>query len=58
VSCDGRSVGDKEGFATLCKAMITLQFTDNMSDIWKMIAIILHLGNIEFQDVEKIRHYL
>jgi myosin heavy subunit len=46
---DGRPVGDKELFAIMRGAMKVLSFTeDDESNIFKIMAIVLHLGNIEF----------
>lgn len=46
---DGRSVGDKELFAIMRGAMKVLNFTtDDESNIFNIMACVLHLGNIEF----------
>ena len=46
---DGREVGDKELFAIMRGAMKVLNFTeDDEKNIYKIMAIVLHLGNIEF----------
>ena len=42
-------MGDKEYFAIICGAMKVLDFTEEeMWDIWKIVAMIMHLGNIHF----------
>jgi myosin-7 len=60
VSCDiihehdGRDMGDKEYFAIICGAMKVLNFSqEEMWDIWKIVAMVMHLGNISFGEVEK-----
>ena len=46
---DGRAVGDKELFAIMRGAMKVLNFTDeDEKNIFQIMAIVLHLGNIEF----------
>ena len=46
---DGRPVGDKELFAIMRGAMKVLSFTaDDEANIFKIMACVLHLGNIEF----------
>ena len=46
---DGRDMGDKEYFAIICGAMKVLNFSaDEMWDIWQLVAMIMHLGNISF----------
>lgn len=46
---DGRAVGDKELFAIMRGAMKVLNFADeDERNIFKIMAIVLHLGNIEF----------
>lgn len=42
-------MGDKEYFAIIRGAMKVLDFTEaEMWEIWKVVAIIIHLGNISF----------
>lgn len=51
---DGRDMGDKEYFAIIRGAMKVLNFTESeMWDIWRVVALIMHLGNISFGEVEK-----
>lgn len=46
---DGREMGDKEYFAIICGAMKVLNFSpEEMWDIWKIVAMVMHLGNISF----------
>ena len=46
---DGRDMGDKEYFAIIRGAMKVLDFREEeMWDIWRTVAITLHLGNIQF----------
>lgn len=46
---DGRPIGDKELFAIMRGAMKVLNFTpEDEANIFKIMAIVLHLGNIEF----------
>ena len=49
---DGRDMGDKEYFAIICGAMKVLNFSgEEMWEIWKIVAMIMHLGNISFGGV-------
>lgn len=49
---DGRDMGDKEYFAIIRGAMKVLNFTESeMWDIWRVVALIMHLGNISFGGV-------
>ena len=53
---DGRAVGDAEYFAMIRGAMKVLNFTDDeMWNIWKTVATIIHLGNIEFGGQSRTR---
>ena len=46
---DGQQVGDKELFAIMRGAMKILNFdSDDEENIFKIMALVLHLGNIEF----------
>ena len=46
---DGRSLGDAEYFGIIRGAMKVLNFADSdQSNIWSIIALVMHLGNIEF----------
>ena len=46
---DGRDMGDKEYFAIIRGAMKVLSFNeDEMWNIWRIVALIMHLGNITF----------
>ena len=46
---DGRPVGDRELFAIMRGAMKVLNFSsDDESNIYRIMAIVLHLGNIQF----------
>ena len=46
---DGRDMGDREYFAIICGAMKVLNFSqEEMWDIWKIVAMVMHLGNISF----------
>ncbi|XP_071481715.1 myosin-VIIa-like [Diadema antillarum] len=52
IKCDGRN--DREDFATIRAAMKVLMFTDDQIwDIFKLLAAILHLGNIKYTAIEK-----
>lgn len=52
LECEGRS--DKRDFAEIRGAMKVLTFTDdNIWDIFKLLAGILHFGNIEFTAIER-----
>ena len=54
---DGRPVGDKELFAIMRGAMKVLNFADeDEENIFKIMAIVLHLGNIEFGGKKVIIH--
>ena len=49
---DGRDMGDKEYFAIIRGAMKVLNFQEEeMWDIWRIVAIIMHLGNVCFGGV-------
>ena len=49
---DGRDMGDKEYFAIIRGAMKVLNFQEEeMWDIWRIVALIMHLGNISFGGV-------
>ena len=49
---DGKSVGDAELFAGMIGAMKILSFSeDDQKNIWKIVATVMHLGNIEFSGV-------
>mmetsp|Transcript_16662 Transcript_16662/g.23589 ORF Transcript_16662/g.23589 Transcript_16662/m.23589 type:complete len:1681 (+) Transcript_16662:67-5109(+) len=49
----GDDVDDGREFETTRSAMKTLGFTsDETSAIWKLLAAILHMGNITFKDIE------
>jgi len=42
-------VGDAELFAGMIGAMKILNFTDDdQKNIWKIVATVMHLGNLEF----------
>ena len=46
---DGRPVGDRELFAIMRGAMKVLNFSsEDESNIYRIMAIVLHLGNIQF----------
>lgn len=46
---DGRTHGDADDFGTIRGAMKVLNFSnDDMSNIWIVMALVMHLGNIEF----------
>lgn len=46
---DGRTHGDADDFGTIRGAMKVLNFSnDDMSNIWVVVALVMHLGNIEF----------
>jgi len=48
VSCDGRD--DAEEFANVRSAMKVLTFADEeIMEIWKILAAILHMGNITYK---------
>lgn len=49
---DGRDMGDKEYFAIIRGALKVLYFSkEEQWDIWKVVALIMHLGNISFGGV-------
>ena len=46
---DGKGVGDAELFAGMIGAMKILNFSDDdQKNIWKIVATVMHLGNLEF----------
>ena len=46
---DGRTLDDADYFGTIRGAMKVLNFSnDDMSEIWRIVALVLHLGNIRF----------
>ena len=46
---DGKQVGDAELFAGMKGAMKILNFSDaDQNELWKVIATVMHLGNIRF----------
>ena len=46
---DGKQVGDAELFAGMKGAMKILNFTEaEMHELWKIVATVMHLGNIVF----------
>lgn len=48
ITCDGRN--DTEDFNRICSALKILTFSDReCSDIFKLLAVILHLGNVKFE---------
>lgn len=48
MSCDGRN--DTKDYAHIRSAMKILMFSDSEHwDISKLLAVILHLGNVEFE---------
>eukprot|EP00057_Strongylocentrotus_purpuratus_P025453 XP_011679927.1 PREDICTED: myosin-VIIa [Strongylocentrotus purpuratus] len=52
IECPGRN--DREDFSTIRAAMKVLNFTDDeIWDIFKLLASILHLGNIKYTAIEK-----
>ena len=49
---DGKQVGDAELFAVMKGAMKILNFSEpEQGELWKIIAIVMHLGNINFGGV-------
>lgn len=51
---DGRAIGDREYFAMIRGAMKVLNFSEeDQWNIWRIIALVMHLGNIQFGEVEK-----
>ena len=47
---DNRPIGDKEHFAVIRGAMKVLNFTEEeMSNIWQLVATVMHLGNLIFK---------
>ena len=45
-------IDDKEGYKETSDAMTVVKFSaKEKADIWKILAVILHLGNIEFEEV-------
>ena len=52
---DGKPVGDAELFAGMKGAMKILNFSDDdMNEIWKIVATVMHLGNIDFGGISKL----
>ena len=46
---DGKGVGDAELFTGMIEAMKILNFSDDdQKNIWKIVATVMHLGNLEF----------
>ncbi len=46
---DGRTLGDADFFGQIRGAMKILNFSnEDMANIWTVVALVLHLGNIEF----------
>ena len=46
---DGKPVGDSELFAGMIGAMKILNFSDqDQKNIWKIVATVMHLGNLQF----------
>ena len=46
---DGKQVGDADLFAGMKGSMKILNFSEpEQSEIWKMVATVLHLGNLDF----------
>ena len=47
---DGKTVGDAELFAGMKGAMKILNFSEpEQFELWKIVAAVMHLGNIVFQ---------
>lgn len=47
---DGKQVGDAELFAGMKGAMKILNFSpQDQNELWKIVAIVMHLGNIVFK---------
>lgn len=46
---DGKQVGDAELFAAMKGAMKILNFSEqDMWELWRVVATVMHLGNFEF----------
>ena len=56
---DGKPVGDAELFAAMKGAMKILNFSvDDMNEIWRVVATVMHLGNIDFGGISTPMHCL
>lgn len=48
------TINDKTDYREVSSSLHTLQFTkDDQETLWRVVGAILHLGNIEFDEVEE-----